>query len=200
MSTYATVDELKAHIQISDVYDDGAIELALVAASAEVDQWCGRNFDVDSDVTVRRFRGDGEYVQTSDISTTTGLIVQVDSVGDGTFPTTIAAADYVLEPLDGVGVDGRTGWPYTAIRFADYDFKDRVRPTVQVTARFGWPSVPKAVKQATLLLAARNFKLREAPLGVAGFGDFGAVRVRDNPIVAQILAPYRRGGVSHGFA
>jgi hypothetical protein len=200
VSTYVTVDELKAQIQVGDSYDDGAISLALSAASAEVDQYCGRNFDVDASVTVRTFRADGEYVETSDIATTTGLIVRVDTLGDGTFPVTVAAADYVLEPLNGVGVDGRVGWPYTAIRFADYDFKDRVRPTVQVTARFGWLTVPEAVKQATLLLAARNFKLREAPLGVAGFGDFGAVRVRDNPIVATILRPYRRGGVADGFA
>jgi hypothetical protein len=59
---------------------------------------------------------------------------------------------------------------------------------------FGWPSVPIAIKQATIIQASRIFKRLDSPLGVAGFGDLGAIRVtRDlDPDVAQLVMPYKR--------
>jgi hypothetical protein len=40
----------------------------------------------------------------------------------------------------------------------------------------------------------RIFKRLDSPLGVAGFGDFGAMRVSKglDPDVAQLVAPYVR--------
>jgi hypothetical protein len=65
--------------------------------------------------------------------------------------------------------------------------------TVRVTGTFGWPSVPDAIKQATILLSIRIFKRLDSPLAVAGFGDLGAVRVgRSDPDVMAMIAPYRR--------
>jgi hypothetical protein len=61
---------------------------------------------------------------------------------------------------------------------------------VEVTGVFGWPAVPAPVVQATMLVASELFRLRDAPFGVAGFGEFGAVRVRENPKVAALLDPY----------
>jgi hypothetical protein len=51
------------------------------------------------------------------------------------------------------------------------------------------------VKQAALIAATDLFKLKDAPYGVAGFGEFGAVRIQDNLRVASLLAPYRRSPV-----
>jgi hypothetical protein len=70
---------------------------------------------------------------------------------------------------------------------------------VKVTAVFGWPAVPIAITQATIIQASRIYKRLESPLGVAGFGDLGAISVtRDlDPDVAQLVAPYRR---HRGFA
>jgi hypothetical protein len=62
--------------------------------------------------------------------------------------------------------------------------------SLQVTAHFGWSAVPSDVKQAHLMLCAETFKMREAPLGVAGWSEFGVVRVRDVPKVAKLLYPY----------
>jgi hypothetical protein len=62
---------------------------------------------------------------------------------------------------------------------------------VRVTARWGWSAVPTAVKQATILLASRGFKRYDSALGVAGFGDLGAIRVsRTDPDVTALLEPY----------
>jgi hypothetical protein len=62
---------------------------------------------------------------------------------------------------------------------------------VQVTAQWGWAAVPDSVKQATKILAAEIFRLKDAPLGVAGFNDFGPVRVREVPQVSMLLKRYR---------
>jgi hypothetical protein len=66
-----------------------------------------------------------------------------------------------------------------------------VRRAVQITALWGWSAVPDPVKQATLIIAAEQWKLKDAPFGVAGFGEFGPIRVRDNPMAASLLARYR---------
>jgi hypothetical protein len=69
---------------------------------------------------------------------------------------------------------------------------------VTVTGVFGWPAVPAAVKQACRLQVARVFKRADSPLGVAGFGEFGVVRVTQlDPDVKALLEPYRRHA---GFA
>jgi hypothetical protein len=63
-----------------------------------------------------------------------------------------------------------------------------------VTAKWGWAAVPDDVEQACRILVARFFKVREAPLGVAGFGDLGLIRVRDDPTALGLLQPYPRLG------
>jgi hypothetical protein len=65
---------------------------------------------------------------------------------------------------------------------------------VQVTAVFGWPAIPEPVTQATIIQASRIFKRYDSPLGVAGFGDLGAIRVSRylDPDMAQLVEPYRR--------
>lgn len=70
---------------------------------------------------------------------------------------------------------------------------NRRRPaSVQVIARWGWAAVPEAVKTACKITASDLSKLKDAPFGVAGFDQYGAVRVRANPIVMRTLGPYMR--------
>jgi hypothetical protein len=69
------------------------------------------------------------------------------------------------------------------------------RAPLQVTARWGWTAVPAPVADACLILAEEDFKLKDSPFGVGGYGQFGIIRVRDNPMAARMLAPYRRDAV-----
>ena len=65
--------------------------------------------------------------------------------------------------------------------------------TVQVTGTFGWSEVPTAIRQASILLASRQYKRYDSPLGVAGFGDLGVVRVSNiDPDIAKLLEPFMR--------
>jgi hypothetical protein len=125
-------------------------------------------------------------------------VLKTSGATDGNFDVTWSPSDYQLEPLNG-RLDGLQ-WSYDKIRaVGDYLFPTvngnyGEQALVQVTAVFGWPSVPEPVTQATIIQASRIFKRYDSPLGVAGFGDLGAIRVSRflDPDMAQLVEPYRR--------
>lgn len=192
--SYAILTELKSRLGISDTNDDTALTNALAAVSRGVERFCGRQFNDAGTASARTYRRiHHQLVRVEDFHTTTDLVVATDEDDDGTFETTWASSDFQLEPLNGI-VDGETGWPFWKIR-AVGDRRFPTGATVSVTARWGWATVPVPVKEATLVAAEETFKLKDAPFGVAGFAEFGAVRVRDNPKVAGMLRPYRLDAV-----
>jgi hypothetical protein len=87
--------------------------------------------------------------------------------------------------------DAFSFWSLTAIDDKVFPLSDR-RATLQVTAKFGWSAVPVDVEEACLLKAASLFKRKDAPFGVAGFGEFGVVRIRRDSDVGELLNPYVR--------
>lgn len=191
--SYATLAQLKARLDITDTTDDDRLTASLASGSREIEAWCGRQFNDAATATARVYRTTTCYRTTvDDFSTTTGLIVATDTDDDGTYDETWTSADYELEPFNGV-VSGMSGWPYNRIlaveslRFPT----GRRRATVQVTARWGWTAVPAPVQEACLMIASGTFKAGDAPFGVAGFGEFGPVRVRMNTQAQTLLAPYR---------
>ena len=191
---YATPDDLKARFDIatSDTVDDTRLGEALASVSREIEAYCERQFNTDASATARVFRPRSSgVVVVDDFHTTTGLVVATDEDGDGVYETTWDAADYQLEPLNGI-VSGQSGWPFRRIvAVGSRPFRCDRRPSVQVTAEWGWAAVPAPVKEACLISAAEMFKLGDAPFGVAGFGEFGPVRVRMNSRAQSLLAPYR---------
>jgi hypothetical protein len=198
---YASVAELKSRMAITVSTWDTQLADALESASREIDGHCGqRKFWLDDAVSARVYYPDrAGFTAVDDIATTVGLIVKTDTTGDGTYATTWAAADYELQPLNGI-VDGETGWPYWQIKAVGaYRFPcNATRAPLQVTAKWGWAAVPGPVKQACLILAEATFKAKDAAFGVAGFDGMGVVRVRDNPMAAAKLRKYRRDPVLVG--
>jgi hypothetical protein len=190
---------LKSRFNINDTVDDALLDVALGAASRQVDGLCGWRFWQDGSVVAREFRADDPWCVYVDegISTTTGLIVKIDEDGDGTFETTLTiTTDFLLEPLN--AADMVPVWPYTEIRLVDnYSFPvlSNGRPGVQVTAKFGWPAVPDDVTTATLMLAADIHKSKDAQFGVAGTNDYGFVRMSKNSLAMALLAPYMKANV-----
>jgi hypothetical protein len=191
---YATVAEFKGYADhISDSTDDTQITEVLLQASRALEHVCGRQFNKTTTAAARVYHPDScGRVSPDDFHTTTDLVIKTDSAGDGTYATTLTSSDYTLQPLNGI-VDGESGWPYSTILGVNVTFTTGlVIPPVQVTAQWGWNAVPTNVKVACIYLALETFKLKGAPFGVAGFGDFGPIRVRENPRVMAMLAPYRR--------
>jgi hypothetical protein len=195
-----TSSDLKTHLNIGDAVDDTTIATAASAANDAVVHWCGRDFTDAGSATARVFHPlNGRAVDVDDFSTTTGLVVATDTTGDGTYDDTWDSDDFELDPANGLR-HGQT-FPFTRIRAVEgrmFPVVHRRRFSVEVTARWGWADVPGPVTQATLIKAARLFRRKDSPEGVAGFGDFGVVRVstRDDPDVIMLLGDYVRGGGS----
>lgn len=196
---YATVAELKTRMDIDHADADTQLGEALSAASRGIDMCCDRQFSKVDTASARIYRVDGAYsAEVDDFYSTSGLVIKTDGSGDGTFETTWVAADYELRPLNGI-VSGLTGWPYSTIAaVGSRTFPNTARACLEVTALWGWDIVPAPVKEATLVGAEELYKLKDAPFGVAGFDAYGAVRVRDNPIVKKLVGPYRRHPVLVG--
>lgn len=190
--SYALPAELKSYLKIPDTDDDAELTNALAAASRGIEKHTGRQFNQATTATARLFetcRSDLAVVD--DFHTATDLVIKTDA-GNGSFGTTWVASSYELRPLNGM-VDGEAGWPFYRIKAVGASFPTGTgRASLQVTAQWGWAAVPAPVKQACIVLAAETFKLKDAPFGVAGIGDYGMIRVRQNPLACKMLAPYVR--------
>ena len=192
---YCTLADVKSALRITDSVDDSLIELSIEAASREIDGYCQRAFYSTS--ATRVFNSTNSFLcETDDIISVTTLKTSVSGTSyDTTWPTT----DFQLEPLN--GVTAGLAQPYTRVRAIGLNLFPVWNVTgtysnfasVQITGVFGWSTVPTAIKQAAILLAMRQFKRYDSPLGVAGFGDIGVMRVgRVDPDVEALLMPFKK--------
>ena len=194
---YCTLAEVKAALRLSDAIDDTLIEKSIEGASRRIDGYCGRFFYKTAATAVPLFAHDAYRLMTSDISSTTGLIVKLDDDGDGTFETTLTLnTDYIVEPTDYI-VQQRPIRTLTMV--GGYTFPMFYIPSecgVQVTAQWGWNAVPHDVREACVLLSIRQFARYNAALGVMAFADM-AITVRAvDPDVRDLLQPYKLLGVA----
>ena len=197
-----TDTNLKAFLKpggLTGAQNDTVVTWAVNAANQAVVQYCARNFDkvAEGAETARVYYPDDACrVVVDDLWSTLNLVVKTDEGDDGTYETTwTVVTDYQLEPLNGREDD--IAVPYYQIDAVGFSrrFPTRNRrPSVQVTAAWGWTAVPAAVTQAALIKAARLFHRKDSPQGVAGFDNFGAVRLSksEDGDVMSLLEPFRR--------
>lgn len=194
---------LKQQLKISDTNRDGLLNAALAAASRSVDDFCGRRFYLDANVSQRIYypnnriysqyhSGHGEIFLVDDIGSTSGLIVERGSNSAGWtditssveyWPENAAARGEAITGL--VNVDG---WSFLSQSSV---FQLSARDRIRVTAKWGWPAVPDQVVEATLILAARLYKRNDSPEGVLGSSEWGTIRLsRTDPDVASLLSRF----------
>lgn len=194
VNPYCTVEDVRNQLKDStSKLDTSLIEKAVAATSRAIDRYCGRRFWQDPAPVARMFDvWDSRLVDVFDISTSAGLVVKVDSGGDGTYATTWAGSDYQLRPLNADADGGAFSWrQLAAVGGKTFPVGMRGFPGLQVTARWGWSGVPDDVVEAAILKAVSLFMRKDAPFGVAGFGEFGAVRItKRDPDVADLLSPF----------
>ncbi len=188
---YITLNLLKSALSINDEIDDDFLELAINAASRQIDQVCERQFF--STTETRLFAPRDSFIcEIDDLTSLTTL--ETSSSADGVFDVQWEDKDLQLEPLNSLA--GGIPTPFTQIRAVDeYLFPtDNQEATVKVTGTFGFTPVPDQVQQATVILAARLAERRFSPLGVAGFGDLGAVRVSRflDGDVDNLISPFKK--------
>jgi len=199
---YVDLADFKAYVGIADTVEDSVLTAALLSAEAAVTQYTGRDFTPGStSASARVFRASGKtaVIPVDDFNSTSDLVVKIDDGDTGTYGTTLTiGTDFVLEPFN-QRLHGLS-WSYDQIRRIDDvwpGYSERAR--VQVTARWGWPAVPEAVTRAVLLTATDLFKRKDAPFGVAGFGEFGPVRAGSAAVpttARDLLEPFKRYGIA----
>ena len=190
---YATLAEVKAALRLTDSVDDTLLEGAIEGASRRIDGYCGRWFYKTAPTAIKIYPFDYYNIPVQDIANTT-VIVKVSTAG-GT-PTVYdqtwtQGTDYQLEPLNA----SLNNEPYNRIvAIGGKTFPIQITPNiayVQVTAEWGWQSVPIDVTQACVLLAIRQFARLNAALGIVGFNDM-AIQVKAvDPDVRDLLNQYR---------
>jgi hypothetical protein len=190
---YATLSQVKAALRITDQIDDSLLNTSIDAASRWVDGWCGRTFTKASGTATKDYVPSGRMEPLFVNDLTTVVSIRIDEDLDRTFTTLLNTIDFQLEPVNG---SFGNGFPFYIIRPQEDGYwpTSYGRATVRVQATYGWPAIPEAVREATILQASRLYTRLDSPLGIAGFGDMGAMRVsfKGDPDVTMLLAPYRR--------
>jgi hypothetical protein len=166
----------------------------LESASRSIDGHCGRQFNKSGSAEARVF--DPWWSCGGQVRFELGDVVSIASIagddGSGTYPTAWDASSYILTPRNAAA----KGWPYTELVPPTVLYVPAWPVTVwpiRITGIFGWPSVPAPVKEVCFMLANRLKSLWDAPFGLSGGGDAGALdmTVSLNPILKQMLMPYK---------
>ena len=184
---YTTLALVKSSLGIPDAVtsEDTAINAAIGAADALIDNYTGRTFEV-SATSVRTYTPrTASILDVDDIATATGLVVKVDNDQDGTYETTLTVTtDYVLDGNDEpyrMLTNVNNGWPLSIYG----------RPTIEVTAKFAYSETPPDnIKQAALLMSCRLYQRKASPLGfqAGAISELGPVRIsRSDPDVSALL-------------
>jgi hypothetical protein len=193
MSNYATLSQVKAALRITDQIDDSLLSTSISAASRWIDGYTDRSF-------TKAALGTAVYVPTGrmddlavdDLTSITSIAIDEDL--DDTFSTVLAPIDFLPLPLN--GRSGGIPFPFSRIRPQEDGYWPTAygRATVKIVGMFGWPATPDAVREACILQASRLHTRLDSPLGIAGFGDMGGMRVsfKGDPDVMMLLGPYRR--------
>jgi hypothetical protein len=193
---YATVEMLKSRLGITSTTDDAEVYAACFAASRAVEHHCQSLFWRTPTGTARTFTPDDRHLVTLPAFCTLVSVAELATgVGDGEFGTVWSADEYQMLPANPSAAPEPR--PYDAVRaVAGRTFPtpgvSRRSDLVRITGVYGWPATPWGVKQAALILAQETFKAKDTFGGVAGFGEFGVVRLRENPMLAAYVAPYMR--------
>jgi hypothetical protein len=202
---YATPQVLKSRINAKTEIHEYELVDACYGASRAVEQHCERIF-YRTPSQARTFVPCGprdlRLGEFNDLVSITS--VRTDTSGDGVYETSWTAADYQLSPLNPDAAPERR--PFESIRAVGGKTFPQVlggsgrTDRVEITGVWGWPAVPHAVKTGALILAQELFRLKDAPFGVADFGEAGLIRLRENPRLVSMLLPYQSNPLHFNMA
>lgn len=200
---YCALADVKAACRISDTQDDAQISIAITAASRAIDEFTARQFGITGSAVQRNFtalradvtesRPSVEINDLMDLTTGPPTFVFYLSFDGTQTLTMVNGTDFDLWPWNAPA----DGVPYTRLvmRPLGRMYLPYWTRGIQITANWGYATVPPVVKAAAILQASRFFVRRDSPYGVAGSVDLGSqVRLlqRLDPDVQVMLAQVKR--------
>lgn len=176
-----TTSELAAHLRLdsdsSPLPEQAVLSNIIDAASSHLEEICDSTF---STKTVVQFMHDYPYENYFKLYS--GPIVSVTSIQtlqeDYTYAT-FTSTNYRLVS------DGRNDYVYLKSGSTWPNVFEKSLDSVKVTSQAGFTTIPPAIKQATLLIAA--------DLYVNRVEQIEGRELYTNRAVANLIAPYRRG-------
>lgn len=209
----------KDELSVTDNTQDARLGRYITRASRTLDRWCqvvpgffaaaeetaaARYYDVLAAEPSRSFMDalESDRVEQWFLhgGCPTGLFVEpfvqltslkTDEDGDGVYEVTWATTDYRLGPANAAAF----GEPYRVIEVnrdtGRYGFPIGQR-RIEATCRWGWPTVPESIQEATSLLANRMRNRGKTPEGVMGSEERGFISLKEmDPDVKAILVAGR---------
>ena len=190
---YVGLEEMKSRLNVTDPDDDYELQTAIAASAGWINEYCGQAFNRVTET--RTFVPHDIWLLNTDPLVSVSAL-SIDRDGDGVFEEPwVQGTDYQLRlgprqyNVNTLGV----ARPYRQVQVLQsgklfpfllpYGRQDKV----QITGTWNWPAVPWQVAEANRILAAQVFKEKDAPFGVAGFGDLGIVRISSSPTLVAML-------------
>lgn len=196
MASYVTLAQVKAALSVTDTADDAVIQLAIDAASDQIDHATNRRFDLTASAEERWFLIANGAVAIDDlheVATPAPTIRTHTSIGVDDFYASPPNAPKLGQPYTSLSLTDTGGLKLTST--ADIASDDAPSPVVAITAKWGWTAVPDQVEQAALVQSIRLVQRRHSPYGIAGSPELGSeVRLlaRLDPDVEALVRPLRR--------
>tara|TARA_Y100000310_G_scaffold15565_1_gene15614 strand:+ start:392 stop:1009 length:618 start_codon:yes stop_codon:yes gene_type:complete len=153
---YATAATYRGLVSKSDTGEDAEILTDLTAISRYMERRLGRWFTVDASAVARVYEttllsNQPKSLFIDDLVALTSIKVDEDDDGSFADESAWASTDYELLPHN--ATDGPEPGPYTQIHIPPWSSKDLWgNHRVEITATFGWPTVPSAIEQACVQL------------------------------------------------
>ena len=167
MGDYCTASELAARLDPTGstptTAESAAMTMAIGAACSWINARCARRFDTATET--RYFTAEAwDECTVDDLISVTSLAT--DETGARAYDVAWTSGDYELEPAN----SALASYPYTRVHTKPMGARafSTLPRAVKVVGSFGWPATPAAVKEATLLMAARLYERRNSPLGEIG--------------------------------
>lgn len=169
LASYASVTDLREELRLPDDSRDNLLADLLADASDWITAECGRDFYRHPQVSGTEVRS---YDLDADATAILDDIISLTTVEYGTYTgstfTAVAATEYTLLP--------RLGSPYSSLSLTDLSTVATFyagRGTVRLTGVFGFASVPRLIRRATLDLARELYQQSAGgrPVGI----EFGRI-------------------------
>jgi hypothetical protein len=188
MAQYCTLRDVKDALNLTGETADDLLMGFIQAVATEIDNHCNRTFAAAS--ATKYYDGVADNLIIDDLVTVTSI--KLDTDGNGTWETTLAATDYVLCPYNTT--------PKWLVKLSENstqsDFANGILQGVQIAGSFGYgATVPEPVKQAALMQVCRLYRLSQAGFGTeVGTPDIGTSTVFQglSSDAKRMLAPYVR--------
>ena len=192
MADYAQAQDVADHLALTGSGPAASLAVALAAAHDAVHDYCGWRFDLTAATYVFPVRDQVDLdLGGLPLAQASGITITEDTNDSGTYSASVPGASVVHLPHNRVKFG--VAWPITTLRRVNglWPTSSRGRATVQIAGTFGWPAVPAAVKQATIIAAAWVWASKASPTGQT-YGEFGPIDMRRIPQAEALLGRYRR--------